>query len=380
MLSHSPQSDAASPDQRRLLFLDALRAFGSISIMLHHFALYPPLNDLAAPLLGACLDWLRDHARTTQIFFGVSGYVLARSLSGRTWNLRRIGAFLAQRYCRLGIPYLATIALVLLAYALACGYLPQQVTGSRVTSWQLLTHLVFLQDILGQEQLSAGLWFVCINFQLCLMYALILGVRDSTGSSRFDAGMLLGWLLAAVSLFHVNLDPSRDAWALYFFPYFFMGVVVHRALRPGGRHAGFWLYQLLFVAALCVAWRWRLVAAMAVGAALFFAGATGWGSRWPKSRVVAWFGKISYSLFLVHFPVLVLVSTACIRLDWTSPEDAVAALGAAVALSIAAAAVFHRWVEIPAGHLARMLATPPGSREARMDGLAVRVQDGSRKR
>ena len=75
MLSHSPQSDAASPDQRRLLFLDALRAFGSISIMLHHFALYPPLNDLAAPLLGACLDWLRDHARTTQIFFGVSGYV-----------------------------------------------------------------------------------------------------------------------------------------------------------------------------------------------------------------------------------------------------------------------------------------------------------------
>ena len=209
---------------------------------------------------------------------------------------------------------------MLLAYSLACGYLPPQVTGSRVTSWQLLTHLVFLQDILGQEQLSAGLWFICINFQLCLMYALILGVRDSTGSSRFDAGMLLGWLLAAVSLFHVNLDPSRDAWALYFFPYFFMGVVVHRALRPGGRHAGFWLYQLLFVAALCVAWRWRLVAAMAVGAALFFAGATGWGSRWPRSRVVAWFGKISYSLFLVHFPVLVLVSTACIRLDWTSPE------------------------------------------------------------
>ena len=74
------------------------------------------------------------------------------------------------------------------------------------------------------------------------------------------------------------------------------------------------------------------------------------------------------------------VSTSCIRHDCTSPEDADAALGAAVALSIAAAAVFHRWVEIPAGHLARMLATPPGSREARMDGLAVRVQDGSRKR
>jgi hypothetical protein len=33
-------------------------------------------------------------------------------------------------------------------------------------------------------------------------------------------------------LFHFSLDPSGDSWALYFFPYFFMGILVHKALCP----------------------------------------------------------------------------------------------------------------------------------------------------
>lgn len=372
---HAPPS--SSPNTApRLLFLDALRAFGSISILLHHFALYPPLSDLAAPLLGTCLNWLENHARTSQVFFGVSGYVLARSTARKSWDLRRIGAFLIQRYCRLGIPYLATIVLVLLAYSLAYEYLPSQVTGGRVSSWQLLTHLVFLQDILGQQQLSAGFWFVCINFQLGLMYVLILAVRDSIGVTRSDPATLIGWSLAAFSLFGTNLDSSYDAWGLYFFPYFFMGVVAHRALQADGRQSEFWLYQILFVVALCFDWRWRLVTAMLVGASLFLAEKTGWGRRWPKGRAVAWLGKISYSLFLVHFPVLVLVSTACIRFGWTSAEAAVVALSAAIALSVAAAAVFHRWVEVPAGHLARKLSTPRRSRATAIGGATAGTADG----
>ena len=38
------------------------------------------LEQIAAPLAGGVLDWLQAHARTTQIFFVASGFVLARSL------------------------------------------------------------------------------------------------------------------------------------------------------------------------------------------------------------------------------------------------------------------------------------------------------------
>jgi peptidoglycan/LPS O-acetylase OafA/YrhL len=352
-LSSSTLPDATVTTQR-IAFLDTLRAVGAICILFHHFALYPPLSHWARPALGAFLDFLENHARTTQLFFGVSGYVLAHTLSHRVWNLRQIPVFLVQRYCRLGIPYLTAIALVLLAYRLGYGYLPPEVTGSKVTSWQLFTHLFFLQGILGQEQLSAGLWFVCINFQLCLMYVLLLVARDSTSNSCIDAGSIIGWVLAVISLFAINLDSSRDAWGLYFFPYFFMGVVAHRALQPGAWRSEFWLYQFLFVAALCFEWRWRLVASMGVGWLLFFVGRSVWRNRWQQGQVMAWLGKISYSVFLIHFPILVLVSTVSLRFGLNTPVEAVMLLSLAVILSLAAATVLHRYVEIPAGKLARL--------------------------
>lgn len=348
------QRNRRSVDER-LWLLDALRAFGSISIMLHHFALYPPMSNLAAPVLGTVLDWLATYARTSQVFFVVSGYVLARSMSGSVWRLPQIGRFLVQRYCRLGLPYLGMIALVLVAYAFACGYLPVEVTGHRVTLWQLATHLLFLQDILGQEQLSAGFWFVCINFQLCLMYALILGLRDCLPLRRFDVEMAAGLALSLYSLFSFNLDTAHDIWALYFFPYFFMGVVVHRARKPGGRQATYWLYQVCFAAALYAEWRWRLIIAMAVGMLLFVAGNARAQGRWPGRAFIAWFGRISYSLFLIHFPVLVVVSTAWLRLDMTSPYEATAGLITAIALSIVGAAAYHRWIEAPVGGFAKTL-------------------------
>ena len=131
---------------------------------------------------------------------------------------------------------------------------------------------------------------------------------------------------------------------------------MHRALRPNGRRSEFWHYLAICVCALAFNWRWRLLFGVLVGLLLYVAQATGWGERWPKNRVVAWLGRISYSLFLVHFPVLVLVSTACLRLGWTSPPAALGGLIAAIALSIAGASAFHRWIEKPAGRLARRLS------------------------
>ena len=369
MKTPSVHSAPGSSATARLPLLDALRAFGALSIMLHHFALYPPLRDLAAPLAGGLLDWLEAHARTTQIFFVASGFVLARSLARHRWNLARCGTFLVQRYCRLGLPYLCTISLVLAAYAFAHDTLPDEVLGSALTPRQLLAHLAFVQDIVGEEQLSAGFWFVCINFQLGLIYVLTLSLRDTLPSRRFDAATLLGWGLAAFSLFRFNLGAGNDVWALYFFPYFFMGVVVQRALRPQASGAAaaaeFWLYQALFVAALIYSWRWRLVIAMAVGLVLYVAERRGWAARWPKSRAVAALGRISYSLFLVHFPVFIVVATFWLKLGWTSPAAALGGLCAAAVASIAGAALYHRLVEKPAAWLARALTQPQRALPAR---------------
>lgn len=345
---------------RRLSFIVALRACAALIILWHHFALYPPLRDWAAPLIGGLLDWFEHHARATQVFFVVGGYVMARSMSARDWSLRRIGYFTLQRYLRLGIPYLVTIAVILPVYALARGWVPDDVLGAPVSLPQLLAHLFFLQDLLGYEQLSAGLWFVCINFQLGLVYAAALWLRDRFGGGSADYVGLLGWPLAILSLFFVNLDPAWEGWWLYFFPYFFMGIVIHRALSGGFAQLEFWAFQFLILVALFYEWRWRLGVAAGVGFLLFAAEKFEFGAHWPRNRLIAKLGQVSYSLFLIHFPVLVAVSAFWARFGWTSPAAAVAGLFAAFLLSIAAAFAFHRWVEVPAGHLTRRTpAVPP---------------------
>lgn len=366
--TNSPAATSPTPARsgEPLTFIVALRAIAALVIVWHHFAIYPPLREWAAPLFGSALDWLQHHARTTQVFFAISGYLMARSMSSRAWGLRQVGGFILQRYCRLGLPYLGAIALVVLAYAFARDWMPDEVVGAPVSWPQFLAHLFFLQDLLGFEQLSAGMWFVCINFQLGLVYVAGLWLRDKVAAARLDMVGLIGWPLAALSLFHFNLDPAWDGWWLYFFPYFFLGVVIQRSLRRGAPHTEFLLYLAMLAAAMAFEWRWRLLSAVLVGLMLYTTEASGLARRWPRSRIVHRIGQISFSLFLVHFPVLVLVGALWVRQDWTSPEAATAGLVVAFIASLAAAEVFHRLVEAPSARLARRVRTSgPRQEDAR---------------
>lgn len=351
--ANSNPSPKAPADTR--YFVIGLRAVAAVVIAWHHFALYPPLKDWAAPVLGHLLDWLAEHGRATQVFFVVGGYVMALSMSGRDWRLPALGRYVVRRYCRLGLPYLAAMVLVGLAYLYGRDWLPEEITGAPVTVPQVLAHLFFLQAILGYEHLSAGFWFICVNFQLALVYAASLWLRDGPGRGRIDAPLLLGWPLAVFSLFHFNLNPDWDSWWLYFFPYFFMGIVIHHAVHRARSPWSFWLYALLLVVAMGFEWRWRLLSALLVGMVLWHGEWRGWGANWPRHKAVLGLGRISFSLFLVHFPVLVFVGALWARLELDSPELAVLALGLTFGLSLVLARLFYRWVELPAAALGRRL-------------------------
>ncbi len=336
----------------------SLRALAALTILLHHFALYAPLNEWAAPLIGGVLDWLAEYARATQVFFVLAGYVAAKTLSTRDWRVGELGRFMLQRYCRLGLPYLAIVLLVLPVYGFARGWVPDDVLGQPVSPAQFLAHVFFLQDILGYEALSAGLWFVCINFQLSFAYAIGLVIQRSVLGCGDGLFILMAWSASAFSLFYFNRDSTMDDWGLYFFPYFFMGILVHRALQSRSQ-LEFVLFQLLVILAMIVEWRLRLVIAIIFAVLLFVAERSGLAQRMPGRRLLDILGTISFSLFLVHFPVLVFTGALWARLGWSSPSAAVAGLLVAFVASLLAALAFYRWVEVPATRLSRRFRRPP---------------------
>jgi peptidoglycan/LPS O-acetylase OafA/YrhL len=60
--------------------------------------------------------------------------------------------------------------------------------------------------------------------------------------------------------------------------------------------------------ALLLDYRSRIAVALVVALMLAFAGRCGFGERWPKSRLIAYLGQISYSVFLIHFPICLIIN------------------------------------------------------------------------
>ena len=342
----------------RLPLVEALRAIASTIIALHHLALYWPPASEVIPGFSTAVEWMKVNGRATQLFFVIGGFVMAQSMSKRHWDYRAFRRYMGHRYLRLALPYLAAMVLAIGACALGRGLVSDYVVGAPPTLMQVVAHVFFLQKILGFDSFSAGMWFVCINFQMSLILALLLLLRDASRVPSIVLPMMLAWGLAAASLFHFNLDDRWDMWAVYFFAHFFTGVMAYYGSKSARWQRLFWLYVLMTMLALT--WRcWRadwtlempiirMLVALGVGILLFCGGKLGFARTWPRSAVLSYLGRTSYSLFLVHFPVLVLVLTLWTRLTWTSPLATVAGLCVTYLLSLLASNLFYRFVEVPA--------------------------------
>lgn len=336
---------------KRFAYIDLLKAVASQLIVLHHLAFYGPMADFVRPAAPALVDWLAGDARiAVQAFLVVGGFLAAKALcpSGSNPRLGFLAAVF-HRWLKLVPPY--AIALLLAAGASsAAAALMEHHSISSLHGWrQLLAHLFLLQDILGHEALSAGMWYIAIDFQLYAGFALLVWCcgfqRDAP---RWLVPAVVS-LLGALSLAVFNRNPALDVWAIYFFGSYALGILAWWASDPQRTRSTAIVHGavlvIIAVYALEIEFRTRIAVALIV-ALLLLAGRRG-ALVIPDVRPVAFLARISYALLLVHFPVSLLVNAAFVRLLPHSPEMQGAGMIAAWAASLAAAAVFHRWVEVP---------------------------------
>jgi len=339
----------ASPS-RRLALVDAVKATAAQLIVLHHLAWYGPLADGAgtlAPWLGATFAWLAEYGRyAVYAFLAVGGFLAAQGLPPQGLPAgaapRRL---IGRRYARLVGPYAFALALAVLCAALARQWMTHTAIGAPAQLSQFIAHLLLLHDLLGFEALSAGVWYVAIDFQLYALLVLLLwlGSRRPAGAD-FAAGALLVLLAALASLFWFGRDARWDATALYFFGAYAFGIGSGWTVRQA--HPARLLMLVGGVGLLALAWDFRGRLAVALLTAL----AVGIAQRAPRLaslRPVAAFGKASYALFLVHFPVCLLVSALFMRFMPHTPAWQLLGLCLAWLASNLTAFVFHRWIETP---------------------------------
>lgn len=342
----------------RLLHIDALKAVAAQLIVLHHLAAYGPIADAVQSLMPQLIAGLFHYGRmAVQIFLVVGGFLSARALSARGQLLEgSVRELLWRRYLRLALPFMAAVLLTLACSALVEPWLPELVPVS-VNLAQLLAHALLLHGVLGHEALTVGAWYVAVDFQLfALLLALLWlarGLAVPRGVRRV-IGPALVLALALASLWVFNLNAELDVWALYFFGAYGLGALVHWLGLSPHRRLGLVLLSVAVGAALVYDFRERI--ALALG--------TAWMLAWLQQRhqsgrplferaaaLVAHLGTHSYSLFLVHFPICLLVNALFEHQGYAGGATGLLVMLLAWGLSNLAALPFHRWIEAPAGRL-----------------------------
>lgn len=339
-----------SPRPSRLACIDALKAVSSQLIVLHHLAFYGPMSDAAYSLAPGMLDWLSQYARmAVQVFLVVSGFLAARSLapSGLLQTRRPVVA-VWRRYQKLVVPYAVAIVVAVTGAAVARAWMSHDSIPAPPQLMQFLAHLLLLHNVLDFDALSAGVWYVAIDLQLFALMVGILWLARGLRPGR-RLGMVMVGILVAASLFWFNRDATLDMWAVYFFGAYGLGALAWWASQPGRGATAMTAMAALGGIALAVDFRERIALALATALVLAVARRGGWLETWPggavSGRLVAYFGKISYSVFLVHFPICLVVNGLVSHFAPGEPVLNALGMGVAWAASNAAGALFHRYVE-----------------------------------
>ena len=337
----------------RLAFIDALKAVASQLVVLHHLAFYGPMSDVARELAPVFFSWLSQDARiAVQIFLVIGGFLAAKALApaGQLLTASPL-SMLKKRYFKLVIPYLAAVLICLVCAAVARCLINHDSIPEAPTLLQMLAHIALLQSLLDFDSLSAGVWYIAIDFQLFALTLGLLWLARSSGK-RLNAVPIVGFLLVAgvalVSLFHFNRNAGWDSWGIYFFGSYGLGALTYWVTTTDPtEHQADWL--LLIAAAVCLAlivdFRSRIAVALITALAL------GLSRRWrflesrPQSGLLTYFGKISYSVFLVHCPVIIVINAIFTRISPDSPSINAFGFVFAWLSSIAAGALFYLHVE-----------------------------------
>ena len=350
-----------------LFLIDLLKVFAALVIILHHLSSYGQIAEDARAFLPSIMNWLFEYGRfAVQIFLVMAGYLATQSLnryvtskfSGQ--NLLRL---IVNRYLRLFAPYIAALMFTIFCAWIARFWVSDEFVGETETLGQFVAHVFFLQGILGLDSISAGAWYVAIDWQLYSVLAILL--------ISFSSYQTLIWLLSIVavcSLLYFNRSGQYEAYFIYFLGSYTLGMLAYLAKNYSDQKIRVLAKCLLIAIGVIIAisslqelWG-RNVLAWCVALLLLLWGNASYplahqGGMSIQKRVlqaIAWGSQRSYSAFLIHFAFILLANTLYIAWGWHTHASGAIAIGLmllALICSVISTNYLYRWVELPATRL-----------------------------
>lgn len=332
----------------RYVLIDAFRGLAACAVMLYHFTggdLAPGLSQAFGQLfLQACKHgWVG-----VQVFFVLSGFVIANSVGDRPVFFADVLRFALRRQVRLDPPYWVSLAL---AAAIPWVLLHIGFQGTPMPSARVIgAHMVYLQEILRYPAIQPVYWTLAIEVQFYMVFIGALAML------RFAPQALVLWAVLASGIASVDAAMHWRFLHGWFMPHWYLFVLGAMTCWVTARRISL-LTQLAFLSFLTyTAWRFHRLEPMVgvvTAAILTLAGRVHGLENWLSARWLQLLGRLSYGIYLLH-PIAGAQARwhVGIKVNVGSALGAVTVTAAAVALTIGLAWTMHRFVEEPAMRLA----------------------------
>lgn len=299
--------------------LDGLRGLAALYVVLFHCWLlaFPGFPRNSGP---SWLGWLM-YGRLAVVFFLVlSGFSLALSPARNGWQQGGVSRFLRRRAWRILPPYWAALVL-----SVAVAHFVVQASHHGPPNFRTVAvYGLVLQDVFTARTPNGAFWSIAVEAELYLLFPVLLFVRRRLGAAVLVSGVTL--LVVARGVLAGNASPVEgDNWlAPNLAPVFVAGLVgagVVVAREKVRRLPWHWLAALAIVPVMALivvrgsAWTvhhyfWvdlAVAPAMAMFLAAIATGRPAFLLRILATRPMRSLGDFSYSLYLIHLPIVMIV-------------------------------------------------------------------------
>ena len=373
----------AAPPQRRQAFIagDPLRAVAAVSVIAYHAAYFVAIAShrwFDSAYGGFAGGLLASLHLGLFVFFALSGYLISRPFVEAflaAEKLPSLSSYLRKRLLRICPPFWAVLTVVLIGwgtmhasalqvvsiYGFAQNYTNPKISILMGQAWTLDVEIAFYVLVpLGALALATACRSFGARARRTALYAVLAGAAIASLAMRSRSAPLAG----------AAWETALPAMLFAFIPGVLLAAVETTGIPARLRRSGSPLagrLALVFGTAVLAAFVMRgqavtpqfldpLGAALAAsGAGLLVAAAllTQWsyGQAWRllDNRLMRWVGERSYSLYLVHQPIVVSLAFG-VGVSLSASAALALTLASALLLSLLAASVLYRYVEAPFLH------------------------------
>lgn len=311
----------------RNLSIDALRAIAALSVLFYHSSIPPfPVEKFGVFWYDQWILFFGGYGRIgVDLFFILSGYCIhwASTKPGSQLMTRN---YLIRRWWRIYPPYFFALSFAVFLNLATCLYKWQTQTGS--LSWgnfgafQIGTHFLLIHNLFSESEstISGPFWTIAAEAQYYLLYIAVLPFLKQTWGQWAVGGIAV--LLAAGAFALSDRFHGFQPWQPFlYWPQWILGAGLAQLVRRKPAVLRGWpFFMALFIALMLfyVRFPWEhfwglhiqfyiLTFGVAFLVLFFLRFGSVWS--WKPLQWVPAVGVFSYSIYLVHFPIIDRIRT-----------------------------------------------------------------------